>query len=44
MKLSKRLIIGTANFGKNYGLSQTKINETEFEKIITKKHFFYLKV
>ena len=31
-----KIVIGTANFGKNYGLSQTKINETEFEKIITK--------
>lgn len=36
MKLSKRLIIGTANFGKKYGLSQTKISENEFQKIITK--------
>lgn len=36
MKLNKKLIIGTANFGNNYGLTQTKVNKTDFEKIINK--------
>tara|TARA_B110000858_G_scaffold197115_1_gene257665 strand:- start:2488 stop:3363 length:876 start_codon:yes stop_codon:yes gene_type:complete len=36
MKLSEKLIIGTANFGNNYGVIQTKVNKTDFEKIINK--------
>ena len=36
MKLNKKLIIGTANFGNNYGLTQTKVNKIVFKKIINK--------
>jgi aryl-alcohol dehydrogenase-like predicted oxidoreductase len=36
MKLGKKLIIGTANFAKNYGVAQTKVTRVDFEKIIKK--------
>jgi len=34
MNLNSKVILGTANFGSNYGLSNTKINRDEIKKIL----------